>query len=236
MPHTATKLDYDPRAAGQNVTSIAPSSKNEFFEIRPPALPHSAKPIFDETTGYCLGYSREEFTGVWHVYDVTGAYVGIHEAPLEASPIDPLDAIFISLGIVHVVRHGIRKMTKVALTTSTAQATGKFGTGIIAMLRSRSRGVSVQQLKFAAAPARHMAEAGRYVPIHIQHLAIKFGTRTPDPAKVPGVFRYEATMRRIIVRRVQHRRSVELVNEIKDYTLEIVVREADWTILHFAYF
>ena len=73
-----------------------------------------------------------------------------------------------------------------------------------------------------------MANPGRMVPVHILHLAIKFGRRGPDPQKVAGVFRYEVPMIRLV------KRGSVYVRETK--TLEVVVRESDWTILHFMYF
>lgn len=50
----------------------------------------------------------------------------------------------------------------------------------------------------------------------------------PDPQKVAGVFRYEIRMSRFV------KRGTTFVREQK--TLEVVVRESDWTILHFMYF
>ena len=73
-----------------------------------------------------------------------------------------------------------------------------------------------------------MANPGRFVPIHILHLAIKYGKRMPDPQKMAGVFRYEIQMSRFV------KRGATFVREQK--TLEVVVRESDWTILHFMYY
>ena len=73
-----------------------------------------------------------------------------------------------------------------------------------------------------------MANPGRFVPIHTLHLAIRHGKRTPDPQKIAGVFRYEVAMTRFV------KRGTIYIRESK--TLEVVVRESDWTILHFMYF
>jgi hypothetical protein len=73
-----------------------------------------------------------------------------------------------------------------------------------------------------------MENPGRFVPVHIIHPTIKHGKRMPDPQKVAGVFRYEIPMSRFI------KRGAGYVKEQK--TLEGVVRESDWTILHFMYF
>ena len=64
-----------------------------------------------------------------------------------------------------------------------------------------------------------MAVKGRHVPLHILHLALKYGQRRVDPQGVKGAFLYTAKMFR----------------NGKQYTLEVVVRERDWTILHFLY-
>ncbi|WP_175719773.1 hypothetical protein [Burkholderia anthina] len=78
------------------------------------------------------------------------------------------------------------------------------------------------------ADAEHMANPGRFVPVHILHLALKYGRRMPDPQSVAGVFRYEIQMSRFV------KRGATFIRERK--TLEIVVRESDWTILHFMYY
>ncbi len=52
--------------------------------------------------------------------------------------------------------------------------------------------------------------------------------RAPDPQKIPGIFRYEIRMTRFV------RRGDGCARVPK--TLEVVVREADWTILHFMYY
>ncbi len=64
-----------------------------------------------------------------------------------------------------------------------------------------------------------MATRGRYVPVHILHLAIKYGRRSPDPQRVKGAFLY----------------TIKMLKNGKEYVLEVVVREKDWTILHFLF-
>lgn len=49
-----------------------------------------------------------------------------------------------------------------------------------------------------------------------------------DPQKIPGAFRYEIRMTRFVRRGDGYARVPK--------TLEVVVREADWTILHFMYY
>jgi hypothetical protein len=64
-----------------------------------------------------------------------------------------------------------------------------------------------------------MADAARRVPQHILKLALRFGTRSPDPQGVTGAFSYV----------------IPMIRNGKVYTLEVVIREADNTILHFLY-
>lgn len=49
-----------------------------------------------------------------------------------------------------------------------------------------------------------------------------------DPRKGEGMFRYETEMYKL-------NRKLN-ITEYKKYTLEVVVRESDWTITHFKYF
>lgn len=73
-----------------------------------------------------------------------------------------------------------------------------------------------------------MLEPGRYVPLYIQEKAIRYGKRMADPRKVKGLCRYEIEMYKL------YRKTA--ATEYKKYTLEVVVRESDWTITHFMYF
>ena len=74
-------------------------------------------------------------------------------------------------------------------------------------------------LNFTVTTARYMEEPARRVPHHILKLAIRLGTRSPDPQGVTGAFRYVIPMFR----------------NGREYTLEVVIREADKTVLHFLY-
>ena len=64
-----------------------------------------------------------------------------------------------------------------------------------------------------------MAAPGRRVPHHILKLAIKHGKRTPDPQGAAGAFMYK----------------IPMIRNGKEYTLEVLLREADNTVLHFLY-
>jgi hypothetical protein len=75
------------------------------------------------------------------------------------------------------------------------------------------------EIQFTQTAARHMSEAGRYVPLNILSEAILTGTRTPDPQGAAGAVRITAP---IVVNGVER-------------TLEIIYRASDKTILHFLY-
>lgn len=228
MPATTTALPYSGAERGFELSGPTPASSDFLFEARPPGLPAGAKPIYDETLGACVGYSWEGIRGVWHIYDATGQVVAMEEAPLEPPLLDPFDLVLIGATFVKLIRSGFTAAQGLLAQRSAAALTKSFGQHLLPLLRSRLKGLSVQRLKFTETTARHMANAGRRVPIHILHLAIKFGKRSPDPQKVAGVFRYEIPMTRLVKRGSVYSRETK--------TLEVVVRESDWTILHFMYF
>jgi len=197
-----------------------------FFEIRPSHLPGNAKPITDETSGMCIGYSVAQAPGLWQIYDVQGHFVRLEEAPLETPLIDPTDIALFGLGIFRILRTGR------VLFESGARAAvyAKLSQSTISFLRSRLKlGLHARNLKMTEAAAKHMYEPGRYVPLQIQERAIRYGKRMADPRKGDGMFRYETRMFKLRFNKQT------LQYEYKEYTLEVVVRESDWTISHFKY-
>ena len=92
--------------------------------------------------------------------------------------------------------------------------------GTVAALRASYRRLLVGELKFTAKTISHMNNPDRYVPVLIQKMAILYGKRTPDPRGFSGVFRYVIPMTR----------------KGEQYTLEVVLRKSDNTVLHFMYF
>ena len=90
----------------------------------------------------------------------------------------------------------------------------------MAAVRSVYRAIRFRgALNFTATTAARMADPGRRVPHHILKLAVRFGRRSPDPQGVAGAFRYATPM----------------IRNGRQYTLEVVLRESDQTILHFLY-
>jgi hypothetical protein len=192
------------------------------FDLRPPDLPQKAVPVFDDELGAVVGY---RYGGsVQTFYDLDGKVVGMEEPGLESPWLDPIDLIFFAGGIFRAIGKGVvtgavRTAPKVAATAAVRLSARMLAVSVLGAMRTTFRGLSVRTLKFTATTAARMTTQGRYVPIHILHLAIKHGSRVADPQGVKGVFLYTA----------------RLLKNGKPYSLEVVVRESDWTILHFLY-
>ena len=204
--------------------SIAPPESDAIFELRPGSVPPRAVPVFDDALGAVIGYREQATTGVFRLYDVDGRLIGMEERGLESPLLDPLDLVFFGGGIIRAIGKGVVKGTvrtapKVAALGAARLSSGALAVAIVGAMRTSLKGLSVRSLQFTLATAGRMATKGRYVPLHILHLGIRYGKRVPDPQGVKGAFLYTARMLR----------------NGTEYTLEIVVREADWTILHFLY-
>ncbi|WP_241025936.1 hypothetical protein [Burkholderia sp. Tr-20390] len=182
-----------------------------WFEIRPSNLPVHAEPLFDSRLDAIIGY-RTETGGVACIYDLDGTCISVTEKPLEAPLIDPLDAIFV---VGAVWRSGARALARIGAHGTHAI----IGRSALSGLRTRFAASSGKQLRLAAVPLAHMQEPWRFVPVHILRLAIRHGKRIPDPKGHRGIFQYTAPMTHRGVR----------------YQLDVVVRESDYTVLHFVY-
>lgn len=213
--------------AGRYYTFESRLPPGVFFEIRPNHLPQNAKPVTDETSGMCIGYSVAQATGLWQIYDVQGHFVRLEEAPLETPLIDPTDIALLALGLFRILRAGrvlFESGARTAVSVKLSQST-------ILFLRSRLKlGLHARNLKMTETAAKHMYEPSRYVPLQIQERAIRYGKRMPDPREGKGMFRYETDIYKL--RYDKQRR--EYVHQ--KYRFEVIVRESDWTISHFKYF
>jgi hypothetical protein len=194
------------------------------FEVRPPGLPTKAVPVFDDQLGVVVGYRHEVIGGVFNLYDLNGQIVGMEEKGLETPWLDPLDLLFVGAGVVRAIGKGIikgtvRKGPKIAALAARRITARTLAASVAGAMRTSFKGLAVKNLQFTATTAERMAIKGRHVPLHILHLAIKYGKRAADPQGVTGVFRYTTTM----------------IRNGQAYILEVVVRESDWTILHFLY-
>ncbi|MBR8178453.1 hypothetical protein [Burkholderia ambifaria] len=219
---------YSSTEARKSLSVSPPRVVDTAFAVAAPSLPRDARPIIDDQSGACVGFIHEGAKNVWHIFDVSGQCVAIEEAPLETPLIDPYDLILIGSAALKLMRTGFSAASRLATGRAAVSATSKITSRVLPLLRSRLRSLSVTRLQFTETTAKHMANPGRFVPVHILHLAIKYGARMPDPQKVAGVFRYEIPMSRFV------KRGTTYIRERK--TLEIVVRESDWTILHFMYY
>jgi hypothetical protein len=200
------------------------SEEGAVFEVRPPKIPTEAVPIYDDVLNAVVGYRYESATGVYQLLDLDGNIVGMEEKPLETPLIDPTDLLFFMSGMFRTISKGavtgVARTASKAVATAAAQVTTKRLAGVVVgAMRTIFKRLSVHSLKFTATTAARMATRGRYVPVYILHLALKYGKRVADPQGVKGAFLYTVT----------------LLKNGEEYVLEIVVREKDWTILHFLY-
>jgi hypothetical protein len=153
------------------------------FAVNIPSLPSGASPIIDETSGDCVGYIHEGAKNVWHIYDISGQHVGIRESPLEEPLIDPLDLILLGPVALKLVRAGIGSVSRLVAGRAVLGTASQLTRSLLPLLRSKLKGVSVRNLKFTETTLRHMENPGRFVPVHIIHLAIKHGKRMPRSSK-----------------------------------------------------
>ncbi|MDR5779267.1 hypothetical protein QCE63_07460 [Caballeronia sp. LZ065] len=183
---------------------------SDIFELRPPGVPERAKSIYDEYLNAVIGY-QDEIAGVSRIYSLDGI-MHLTEKPLETPLLDPLDIILMIGGFS---RAGMQSFTRSGLRGIGAT----IGEHTLSGLRSRYLAMSQAPIKFAAQPLTHMRNPHRFVPVHILRLAIMFGKRGPDPKNMKGLSMYEQAIK---------------ING-KAYVLEVLVREKDYTILHFLY-
>lgn len=199
------------------------SDPNETFEIRRAIkFREPVTPIFDPQSGIVVGYKGRGT--VWNVYDIEGNFVTMEELPVESPLIDPIDLIG-AFGAKFVFRSAARAA---ATTAASAAIKGIGGGAAAALRRAVAKLVAGQGLKFTATTAQRMATSGRFVPLQILQLAVKYGSKGADPQKVKGAVMYSIKMSKYIGRTAG--RPI-----FKEYTLEVVLREVDNTILHFVY-
>jgi hypothetical protein len=200
------------------------------FWILPPGVPRDSVPLFDDDDTQVVVGFRSGGSVTW-TYDLEGRVVSVDEPGLETPLIDPID----------ILAGGIagwgRGLIGGAVRSEVRSVAGGAGRGAVmgAGLRAASRTLARRALtairgvyrairfrgplNFSATTAAHMADVARRVPQHILKLAIRFGARAADPQGVAGAFRYV----------------IPMIRNGRQYTLEVVLREADQTILHFLY-
>jgi hypothetical protein len=190
------------------------------FEVPLLTIPKGAIPVYDEEVHAVVGYRHETTTGVFRLYDLEGNYLGMEEVGLESPFLDPIDLIVLFGGLLRGIGKGVGSIAARATSRTSVVIGGRtLSAAVTGAMRTAFRRLSVKSLKFTATTAARMETRGRHVPVHVLHLAIKYGRRTPDPQRVQGAFLY----------------TIKMLKNGKEYALEIVVREKDWTILHFLF-
>lgn len=201
------------------------------FWIWPVGMREGAKPIFDdENTSIVVGF-RYYSGGYYEIYNLEGKMVESGEPGLEAPLIDPIDIL---AGGITGLGKGLFRGGGRAVAQGVAGRGGGaalVGAGLMITIKTLSRRAVTAlrgvyrairfrgTLNFTGTTIARMADPGRRVPHHILKLAIRFGTRSADPQGVVGAFRYV----------------VPMIRNGRQYTLEVVIREADMTVLHFLY-
>jgi hypothetical protein len=210
-------LQYSADDPAFDVGPLKDVEPDTVFEIRPPRIPPGVIPLYDEEVGGIVGYQTEG--SVYAIYDLDGKLAAMVEPGLESPLIDPID-LLVGASLVRALgRQTVKAGTRAIVAAGGRAAARPIAAGIATALRSVVRSICARNLKFTATAASRMATQGRHVPVQILQLGIRYGTRVADPQGVRGAFMYSTKM---------FRNGVE-------YTLEIVVRERDWTILHFLY-
>ena len=218
---------------GMHYNFTSPLEDDVFFSLIPERnIPETFSPIIDEENGLCIGYLNNSMSDIYDVYDYNGYYVTRMELPLEHPWFDPLDFVFVGALIFKAFRFGSFSFKALTQRGLFVELKSLLGEGIMNILRGRIKvGLSPEALKFTPAAAKHMEEPARYVPVYIQEKALRYGRRMPDLLRKSDLktIRYEIGIRRS--RYNKHLGSYEN----KDYTLEVIVNENNWTITHFAY-
>ncbi len=206
--------------------SVQPARTDDFFQVTKDKLPLGAVPIVDDADGVVVGYQVMVDGNRW-TCDLEGRRVQIEEPGLGTPLFDPIDVVLIVGSFGRVAIRGLWRLgleesgalaAKAASRTLAAEAVGN--------LRAAFRAAVQRELNFTATTAARMADPSRYVPVNILRLALRFGRREADPQGVTGAFRYTVEM---------FKGPKQLGGPVRRYTLRVVVREGDWTVLHFHY-
>jgi hypothetical protein len=217
---------YNGLEASVAANSITRQPVGDYFQVSKAPIPMGAVPIVDDDRDTVVGYRRVVEGNTW-TCDLEGHLLSIEEPGLGTPLIDPLDAIFIVGAIGRIaVRGAFRAGLGVAEEIAGEAAAGAVRSTVGMTLRFAFRRLVQRELRFTATTAARMADPARYVPIDILKLAVRYGARDADPQGVAGAFRYTVPMLKAAKR---------LGEPPRRYVLRVIVRERDWTILHFHY-
>lgn len=167
---------------------LPPNIGGDAFAVEIPSLPYGARPIIDERNNDCVGYVQESTSKVWRIFGLSGELLRIEEAPLEPPTIDPYGLILVAPAALKFARAGLAPMVRIASGQPSDFAAARITSVVLSMLRSRVRGLPVQRLQFTDKTANQLANPGRFVPVHILHLAIKYGPERPTRRISPAYF------------------------------------------------
>lgn len=81
--------------AGVQLAQTEVVEPDAVFDLRPPGVPPSAVPIFDDELSAVIGYRFQAVAGVFKLVDLEGKLVGMEEVPLETPLFDPIDLLFL---------------------------------------------------------------------------------------------------------------------------------------------
>ncbi|HAV1239611.1 TPA: hypothetical protein JGU28_004381 [Salmonella enterica] len=237
--------EYD----GQYYSFTSPLDEGVFFSIPPQKnVPKYSSPIINKDEGLCVGYMHKGMSTLYDIYDYNGDFVNRFEPPLETPWIDPLDIILIGPVFIKGFRLGLESFELLTKRGAVVRVSSYITKHWVTLLRGRMKwGLSPDALKFSATPARHMAESGRYVPLAILERAIRYGKRLPDVVGNSGKILQRYEIKLIRSRKTVTKVDIEgpavknpkmgesILYENKEFTLEVVVDESTWTIVHFLY-
>jgi hypothetical protein len=219
---------------------VRPPEDNLFYPPIPnPHRGGRTQPIFDDDTKAVIGYMYAS-DGFSAIYDLSGKLVWSDEEPVETPLLDPIDFIFIVEGVARGIGKAAFELgIRAAASAGSKAIIREVTTAIIGTMRGAFRAViSARTLKFTATTAERMATKGRYVPVHLLKMAIRFGARDADPQGVKGAFQYTLKIIR------SEPNIAPGLNPAaswagRTYTLKVVVKEElisnSNTVLHFHY-
>jgi hypothetical protein len=215
-----------------------PPEDNLFYPPMP--NPHRGgicRPIFDDDNQAVVGYMYGS-DGFYAIYDLSGKEVWSAEEPVETPLLDPIDFIFIAEGLARGVGKAALKLgVRMAASAGSKALIREITAVVIGTMRAGLRAIiSARTLKFTATTAQRMATKGRFVPVHMLKMAIRFGVREADPQGVKEAFQYTLKLIR------SEPNIAPGLNPAaswagRTYTLKVVVKEelTSNTVLHFHY-
>lgn len=228
------KMDYTGTERGVELESEEPPDPDVVYEMRHPAIPEQAVPIYDQEVGAIIGYRAEVATGVYKDYDLGGNVVGMSEKPLETPFLDLADLFLIAGAGLKLIFKGALRLRGLAGAVKSAQKLDPKLVSLQSIVRMRAffKG-ELGDLKFAPEPLRHMKNPHRYVPTYHLDMAIKYGKAAADPKGRKGALMYTHHFRRARKRSITPEELKK--SSFKEYLLKVVVRAKDRTVLHFHY-